>query len=339
MRIALAGLATSHPYTDARSLARHAELVVWEPDPERLRRFTDEHPGVKVAGSLEEVLAGRVDGVVLTVPNPSVPGALAKVLETGAACFVNKPAAASRAQLEQLDALPIHDRVLSSSVLRFAPAFANAPFFANAPALTKAPGGVKAPAVANALVGGSLRVGGVEGAEAGSDAATDVRGDVLAVRATVRHDVGLWADGYNAWQDTPGEGGGTMVTMGIHGVELLVALLGPEVALVGAAGARRHYTSLRSEDTGVMALRWDDGVTGTVEILGVSESESYAVTVHRRHSTETVVIEGGDDPIRGLGYEGTIEAFLAMVGGAPSPVPWRETRAVLDVIVSARERA
>ncbi|MEU6411984.1 Gfo/Idh/MocA family oxidoreductase [Microbispora sp. NPDC046933] len=294
MRIVLAGLATSHPFTDARSLARHAELVVWEPDPERLRRFTGEYPSAVVAPTLAEALATGPDGVVLTVPNPRVPEALAAVLETGAACFLNKPAAASRDQLERLDRLPIHDRVMSTSVLRFAPAFAR---------LTVDPS------------------------------------DVLAVRATVRHDVGLWATGYNPWQDTPGEGGGTMVTMGVHGVELLVALLGPDVRLAGAAGARRRYATLRSEDTGVMALRWADGVTGTVEVLGVTEEESYTVTVHRRGSSETVVIEGGDDPVKGLGYQGTIEVFLEMVAGAPSPVPWAQTRAILDVLVSARESA
>ncbi|MDX3100808.1 Gfo/Idh/MocA family protein [Nonomuraea angiospora] len=294
MRVVLAGLATSHPYTDARTLARHAELVVWEQDPERLRRFTGEHPAAKVAGSLGEALATGPDGVVLTVPGPQVPEALARVLETGAPCFVNKPAAASRAQLDALDRLAIGDRVLSSSVLRFAPAFA----------------GVR-----------------VDPAE------------VLAVRATVRHDVGLWADGYNAWQDTPGEGGGTMVTMGIHGVELLVSLLGPDVRLVGAAGAKRHYQGLRSEDTGVMALRWGSGVAGTVEILGVSEGEAYTVTVHRRDGSESIVIESGDDPVKGLGYEGTIDAFLSMVRGAPSPVPWEQTRAILDVLVTAREVA
>ncbi|MDA0633894.1 Gfo/Idh/MocA family oxidoreductase [Nonomuraea sp. MCN248] len=292
MRIALAGLATSHPYTDARTLAGHAELVVWEPDGERLRRFTEEHPRARVAASLEEALAGGPDGVVLTVPNPRVPEALAAVLETGAACFVNKPAAATRDQLDRLDRLPIHDRVLSGSVLRFAPGFA--------------------------------------GWKADQDG-------VLSVRATVRHDVGLWATGYNAWQDTPSEGGGTLVTMGVHGVELLVALLGPEVRLAGAAGATRHYGTLRSEDTGVLALRWGSGVTGVVEILGVSDEESYAVTVHRRGGDEQVVIEPGDDPVRRLGYAGTIEAFLEMVGGAPSPVPWAETRAILDVLVSARE--
>ncbi|HEX4814361.1 MAG TPA: Gfo/Idh/MocA family oxidoreductase [Nonomuraea sp.] len=294
MRVALAGLATTHPYTDARTLARHAELLVWEPDPERLRRFTEEHPEAAVAGSLGEALDSGPDGVVLTVPNPQVPDALARVLETGVPCFVNKPAAATRAQLDALDRLPVHDRVLSTSVLRFAPAFAG------------------------------TRVD---------------PGDLLAVRATVRHDVGVWATGYNAWQDTPDEGGGTMVTMGIHGVELLVALLGPEVRLVGAAGARRHYRGLRSEDTGVMALRWASGVTGTVEILGVSESEFYGVTLHRRAGSESIVIDAGGDPVKGLGYEGTVDAFLSMLRGAPSPVPWEETRAVLEVLVRARECA
>ncbi|RJL31920.1 Gfo/Idh/MocA family protein [Bailinhaonella thermotolerans] len=294
MRIGFAGLATSHPFSDARTLARHGELVVWEEDAERLARFTAEHPGAVVAPTLGGLIDARPDGVVLTVPTPRVAAALAPVLDAGVPVFVNKPAAATREQLTALDALvaPAAHRVLSTSVLRFAPAFAGR---------------------------------AVDPAE------------VLAVRATVRHDVGLWATGYNPWQDTPGEGGGTMVTMGIHGVELLVALLGPGVRLSGAAGSVRRHAGLRSEDTGVMALRWDGGITGTVEILGVTAEESYTVAVHTREATETIVIEAGADPLKGLGYEGTVEAFLAMVGGAPSPVPWEQTRAILDVLVTARE--
>lgn len=123
---------------------------------------------------------------------------------------------------------------------------------------------------------------------------------------------------YNPWQDDPAQGGGTMVTMGVHGVELLVALLGPRVRLAGAAGAVRHHRGLRSEGTGVMALQWADGAVGTVQIVGVSEREEYTVTIHTRGAGESIVIEGGDDHLKGLGYEGTIEAFLAMVGGAPA---------------------
>ncbi|MFI6815118.1 Gfo/Idh/MocA family protein [Nonomuraea sp. NPDC050328] len=289
MRIALAGLATSHPYADARVLARHAELAVWEPDPERLARFTAEHPAATVCAGLPELLDTAPDGVVLTVPTPLVAGALEPILELGVPVYVNKPAAATREQLLALDRLRPGEHVLTGSVLRFAPAFR------------------------------ALRVDPAE---------------VLAVRVTVRHDVGQWARGHSPWQDAPEEGGGTLVTMGLHGVELLVALLGPDARLIGAGGAVRGYDTLRSEDTGLMALQWwGSGILGTVEILGVTDDDSYTVTVHTRKGSEEVVLH--DD----LGFEATVEAFLSMVGGAPSPVPWPEARAVLDLLISARESA
>jgi hypothetical protein len=72
-----------------------------------------------------------------------------------------------------------------------------------------------------------------------------------------------------------------------------------------------------------------------VEVLGVSERESYEVTVHTRAGERRVALRGGEDE---LGYRATIEAFLGMVAGAPSPVSWDETRAVLDVLSAARCR-
>ncbi|MFI0422604.1 hypothetical protein [Spongiactinospora sp. 9N601] len=106
------------------------------------------------------MLAAWPDGVVLTVPTPRLAGVLAKVVAAGPPCFVNKPAAATRAQLAELEAVaaPAAERILSASVLRFSPAFA-----------------------------------------ARADELRDLaaRGEVHAVRATVRHDVGLWTIGYN----------------------------------------------------------------------------------------------------------------------------------------------
>ncbi|MFG1954035.1 Gfo/Idh/MocA family protein [Micromonospora sp. NPDC048830] len=290
MRIAIAGLATSHPYVDARALRNAAELVVWEPDPERLARFRAEQPDAQVAPDLDALLATASDGVVLTVPTSDVPEALTRVLDRKLPCFVNKPAAATREQLDRLKRVVARapELVLTSSVLRFAPEFV----------------------------------------------AFDVpREEILSVRATVRHDVGLWATGYNPWQDDPTVGGGTLVMMGLHGVELLVALLGPAVRLVGAAATRRRHHTLRSEDTGVLAMQWDDGVPGTVEVLGVADGEAYEVTVHTTTGERGVVLRGGADE---LGYHATIDAFLSMVGGAPSPVPWPQTRAVLDILTTAR---
>jgi predicted dehydrogenase len=296
VRIAIAGLATSHPYTDATTLREHAELVVWEPDPARLATFLGRHPDAGVAPDLAGLLATEPDGVVLTVPTPGVAAALAEVLARDLPCFVNKPAAATAAQLAALDEVVAKapDRVLSTSVLRFAPALA----------------GLSVP-----------------------------RDEVTSARVTVRHDVGLWATGYNPWQDDPAEGGGTLVTMGLHGVELLVAVLGPAVELVSAVRAVRRYPTLRSEDTGLLLLRWADGVTGVVEVLGASDTESYEVVLHTAAGDERVVLAGGEAAERELGYRDTIAAFLAMVAGAPSPVPWAQTHAVLRALVDARSVA
>lgn len=293
MRIALAGLATSHPFTDARTLAQHAELVAWEPDPERRARFLAEHPSARLTGDLAELLATGPDGVVLTVPTPDLADALTLVLADGLPCLLNKPAAATPEQLRRIDAAAAAapHRVMSSSVLRFAPAMAGLEFD---------------------------------------------RDEVVAVRATVRHDVGLWATGYNPWQDEPPVGGGTLVTMGIHGLELLVALLGEDVRLAGAATGLRHHAGLRSEDTATLAVCWGDGITGCVEVIGATDVESYEVTVHLRAGEVRTVIEPGEDPVEGLGYRGMIEAFLGLVREGTSPVPWAQTRAILDVLTTAR---
>jgi predicted dehydrogenase len=296
MRIGFAGLATSHPYADARFLGEHADLVVWEPDEQRLARFLAERPGASVEPTPAALLDTDLDGVVLTVPTPDVAELLVPVLDRDLPCLVNKPAAATPAQLAALDLAVARapHRFLSSSVLRFAP---------------------------------DLR------------ALRWHREDVLAARVTVRHDMGLWAGGLNPWQDDPAVGGGTLVSMGIHGVEMLVSLLGPAVRLVGATTAVRHYHALTSEDTALLALRWDDGIPGSVEVLGVATEEAYEVTVHTTAGEHRVVLRGGPGEHRTLGYRAMAEAFLTMVGGAGSPVPWEQTRAILAVLTEARTPA
>jgi predicted dehydrogenase len=298
VRIAFAGLATSHPFTDAGILAGRVDLLAWDDDAERRARFESEHPSATVAQSLDELVALAPDGVVVTVPTPRVNDVLETILPTGLPCFVNKPAAATRNQLVRLDELvsQVASRVMSTSVLRFAPSFSD--FQA-----TTMPD----------------------------------RESVLSVRATVRHDVGLWASGYNRWQDEPAEGGGSLVTMGLHGLELLVALLGPDVEIAGAASSVRRHRGLHSEDTAIIAVRWLDGITGVVEVLGATESEEYVVSVHTSTGTRSASIQPAGDAVKRLGYVATGNAFLDMVGGKPSPVPWSETRAALNVLVSARE--
>jgi hypothetical protein len=60
------------------------------------------------------------------------------------------------------------------------------------------------------------------------------------------------------------------------------------------------------------------------------------VTVHTATGEHAVTLRGGPDAHRTLGYRATAEAFLAMARGAPSPVPWEQTRAILTVLTEAR---
>ncbi len=79
---------------------------------------------------------------------------------------------------------------------------------------------------------------------------------------------------------------------------------------------------LRSEDTGVLAVQWDEGVPGVVEVLGVTDGESYEAVVHTSAGEHRVVLTGGQRPEVALGYRATMDALLRMVAGAASPVPW-----------------
>jgi predicted dehydrogenase len=161
--------------------------------------------------------------------------------------------------------------------------------------------------------------------------------DVLSAHVRVRHDVGRWQDGSTPWQDDPEVGGGLVVTMGIHGIELLASVLGPGFSPASCVVARRRYLRLRSGDVASIALRWSNGTLGTVDVLGVAESEGYELRVETLDGPREIRLDstGSDDP---LGYRQTVEHFLAMVeDGAPSPVPWAETRAILAALVAASE--
>jgi len=86
----------------------------------------------------------------------------------------------------------------------------------------------------------------------------------------------------------------------------------------------------------VLALRWSSGIAASVTFLGVTETESYEVVVHTPAGQRRVVLSGGADAEVTLGYRATLAAFWSMVEGAPSPVPWEQTRAVLSALAEAR---
>lgn len=125
MRVAFAGVAHSHPFSDAAGLiVRGAEIAgVWDQDdPERRRDFSARF-GAPVLSGLDDLLAGNPDVVVAT-PRTSRAAEVAEACaQAGIPVFANKTIAADAAGLARWEALPPGVR-FTSSVLRFAPALA-----------------------------------------------------------------------------------------------------------------------------------------------------------------------------------------------------------------------
>lgn len=122
IRVAFAGAAHSHVFSDARNLrARGAEIVgVWdEDDPGPLARFTGEF-GVSGYPSLASLVQLQPDLVVATVRTPRAVAVSRAIAEARVPSFFNKTIASSHEALN--DWLAIDDpRRVTSSVLRFAP--------------------------------------------------------------------------------------------------------------------------------------------------------------------------------------------------------------------------
>lgn len=295
MRIGFAGLATSHPYTDARNMLAgdtRCEFVVWDADPIRVRSFCDEHPHAVRAASIQQLVALRPNAVVVTTPPPEVATAVGVLLDAGIPVMANKPAAVTDSQLARLDEV-VRGRerlFLTSSVLRFAP--------------------------------------GITGL-------ADVdRTSLLSARVEVRHDVSWWIGGSSSWQDAADIGGGTAAVMGVHGFDLLDAVVGPGFEVRWVHGSKRHATGLSGPDVVVIGVEWPDGLAAVVEVLGQSDTEAYEVVLQTAAGSNRVRLPADeDDP---FGYHGALGALLDMGSGGDSPVAWHRSRGVLTAVAAAR---
>jgi predicted dehydrogenase len=299
MRIGFAGVAHSHPFSDARN-ARFLgveELAVWDADdPDRLDTFARQL-GAKRLGSLDELLGWCPDVVIVTTRPFRTAPTVAAVLHSGRPCFLNKVPAASLAALDALDqAVAGHEsHFMTSSVLRFAPALRE---------------------LTGELVGRRI----------------------VTVHAVVRHGIDVFLTPQRRWQDDPADGGGTAVSMGLHGWEIADALLGEAVEPIGGAVARLPGSNTWSEDVGLFCGRSATSALVSVEVAGVGREEAYSVHVQTddgRFETEL----GGDDVYESLGYVGCLRAVLELAAGAEPAVPWEVSRRVVRTTVQAARLA
>ena len=305
-RVAFAGLAHSHPYTDAGNLLLlGAEVVgVHDPDAQLASAFAVRFGGV-VAASLIELRALGAD-VVIATPRPweCVPFLRALTADGATApVFFNKVVAATSRQFadweRSVDAATVP--VGTGSVLRFAPALER-------------------------LV---LAVGSDE---------------ILGIRVLAQHDNAAFQSPGRDWQDDPARGGGTLVTVGVHAWEMLDRVL-PGAVLAGGGGwtRRRTGSTTRSEDAGgidgiLRVAGSGRAVPVQVLVTGVPGADAYTVQVVTARGIHSVELDVSD-PLEALGFAGFIRTLLteSVAGGVAAP--WAHARTVVDNTIRAAEIA
>ncbi|MFE7197708.1 Gfo/Idh/MocA family oxidoreductase [Microbacterium oxydans] len=314
LRVAFAGLAHSHPYTDAANVrALGAEVVgVHDADTAAAGEFAARFGGVVVA-SLEELAVLRPDLVIAT-PRPHEVAPFLQSLGGGVApVFVNKVIAATSAQLAEVDRALAASSVPvgTSSVLRFAPALS-----------------ALAAEVAPFL---------------------QTLDDVLALRVHAQHDNAGFRLPARSWQDDPQQGGGTAVTVGVHAWEMVDVLL-PGATLVSGSGwtrVRRGSSTVSeggvSEDAvGIEGLLRVPGaqreVPVQVLVTGTPGPDAYTLEVVTADGIRALALDV-DDANTELGFHGLIRALLDAAAHGATVAPWTSARVVVANTIHAADIA
>ncbi|WP_430332784.1 hypothetical protein [Rhodococcus sp. ACT016] len=299
MRIGFAGVAHSHPFSDARNarLLGADEFAVWDADDHSRRENFGREWSAAPFGTLAELLDWGPDLVIVTPRPRRVVPVVSAVLDRGVACFLNKVPATDRPSLAASDHA-VRDRAerfLTTSVLRFAPA-------------------VRALAAE------------VDGA------------DPVAAHVSVRHAIDVFTTAERRWQDDPNDGGGTAISMGLHAWEMLDTVLGRAVTPLGGVCSRIPGDRTISENVMAVHAHASGAVSVSADVVGTGTGEHYEVVIHTASGVHRATLDGTDHYL-GLGYLDCMRAVLAMAGGARSPVPWERSRAVIDTTVTAAQLA
>lgn len=131
-RVAFIGLMNSHPFMDARNLRElrpGSRFLLLSDGDGPAGEFLAEHPEAQRFSTLLDLVAARPDVALITMPPRLVPVLTKVLLDAGIPTVITKPAATSAAELELFEAAVAGrgDRVLTSSILRFAPELAQVP--------------------------------------------------------------------------------------------------------------------------------------------------------------------------------------------------------------------
>lgn len=298
-RVAFAGAAHSHPFADAANLLARGAEVTGVWEPDDRARRADF--AARFAAREHETLTGLLaPRPDLVVATPRTPRASA-VLTACAEAGV--PVFFNKTVATHTDALAAFDAADTAGVR-----FASSSVLRFAPAVTAFTAG---------LAGARVR----------------------AVEVLAQHDIAGFLVPERSWQDDPDDGGGTLISIGVHAVDLVDAALGAggrgPAALAGAAMVDVHRSRAglptRSEAVAVVRAVTVAGVPVTATVSGVPGPDRYALRVITDDGLHELSLGDGDD----LGYDGLADALIAFAAGGPAPASWNRTAVGYRLLLAA----
>lgn len=300
LRIAFAGLAHSHPFTDAGNLRalqdqgeKIAFVAAYDSDAAVLSEFSHRFAITSVS-SLDELAMAAPDLVIATPrPHEIVHTAELLLRDTDAQLFFNKVVAASDEQLSRWNEAikTASHRVGTSSVLRFAPALEE--------------------------IAERVEVQAVQ-----------------AVRVLAQHDISMFLAPDRRWQDDPSAGGGTLVTVGTHAWEMIGRVFPGAVADNDVSGWIHRSPNSRSssEDgaamTGTFTLPDGTRIPYNIVIGGSPGPEIFSIDVFTSTELLRVNLEH-PSPDHSLGYTELARTLISRTSQGIATAPWSSAHIVV----------
>ncbi|PZF83326.1 Gfo/Idh/MocA family protein [Jiangella anatolica] len=311
VRLSIAGVGHWHAprHVDAFVAAGATVVAVQDDDPAAARRWVT-RLGCPAERSLDDLLGHDADLVLAMPRHRTAPDVIARLIAHGTPFVVEKPAAASAADLWPL----VH-------AAEAAGRFATVPLINRYSTFWEQVGRLRADGLLDPTTVARFRI--VNGSP----------------DRYVEDDV--------AWVLDPAvSGGGALRNLGPHAVDAFLSLAGGEVSVVGAALSHRQH-GLPVEDHAVALLRDESGLLGLVEV-GYSGPDrdgtdhEWALTgagssVRELHDVVEVSTAAGSTTVDSPTVMQRYRIFAADVverlrAGRPAPVPLRAACAALDVI-------
>lgn len=157
-------------------------------------------------------------------------------------------------------------------------------------------------------------------------AATFTDTEVRAIRVLAQHDASGFRTAARRWQDDPGVGGGTAVTVGVHAWEMVDRIL-PGAWIDDGIGWTRKAKDpgAFSEDAAALRVRMRTPAGRSVPvhavISGLPDGDAYKIDVLTDGGWHHLSLDGAN-PNEALGFEGLIRRLNADVPHGSVPEPW-----------------